>query len=196
MNDGQTDAALEQYKSIVDADPSDAQTYMRIAEIDRRNGKFDQAMDALKKASAVVPDSLEVQYNIAVVDEAQGKYDDAITILNSAAAEDRARRSRLHGCRQEQSRRCSWSGWGRSIAKPTRISSRSIPSARCWTWATRTPFAAIRRSSKPIATTSSGSWPPTSPRKQPRSFPTTAICRWWRRRSRPTWATPGRPSSG
>ena len=33
MNDGQTEAALEQYKAIVDADPSDAQTYMRIAEI-------------------------------------------------------------------------------------------------------------------------------------------------------------------
>lgn len=82
MNDGQTDAALEQYKTIVDADPSDAQTYMLIAEIDRRDGKFDQAMEALKKASAVVPDSLEVQYNIAVVDEAQGKYDDAITVLN------------------------------------------------------------------------------------------------------------------
>ncbi|MGB8769805.1 MAG: tetratricopeptide repeat protein [Candidatus Korobacteraceae bacterium] len=82
MNDGQTDAALEQYKVIADADPSDAQTYMHIAEIDRRNGKFDQALEALKKASAVVPDSLEVQYNIAVVDEAQGKYEDAIQILN------------------------------------------------------------------------------------------------------------------
>jgi len=82
MNDGQTDAALEEYKAIVDADPSDAQTYMRIAEIDRRSGKFDQAMDALKKANAVVPDSIEVQYNIAVIDEAQGKYDDAIQILN------------------------------------------------------------------------------------------------------------------
>jgi tetratricopeptide (TPR) repeat protein len=82
MNDGQTDAALEQYKAIVDADPSDAQTYMRIAEIDRRNGKFDQAMDALKKANAVVPDSIEVQYNIAVIDEAQGKYDESLQILN------------------------------------------------------------------------------------------------------------------
>jgi tetratricopeptide (TPR) repeat protein len=82
MNDGQTEAALEQYKVIADADPSDPQTYMRIAEINRRNGKFDQAMDALKKANSVVPDSLEVQYNIAIIDEAQGKYDDAITILN------------------------------------------------------------------------------------------------------------------
>ncbi|MGB7553344.1 MAG: tetratricopeptide repeat protein [Candidatus Korobacteraceae bacterium] len=81
MNDGQTDAALEQYKVIADADPSDAQTYMHIAEIDRRNGQFDQALEALKKASAVVPDSLEVQYNIALIDEAQGKYEDAIQIL-------------------------------------------------------------------------------------------------------------------
>jgi tetratricopeptide (TPR) repeat protein len=54
---------------------------MRIAEIERRNGKFDQAMDSLKKATAIVPDSLEVQYNIAVIDEAQGKYDDAVPIL-------------------------------------------------------------------------------------------------------------------
>ncbi len=81
MNDGQTDAALEQYKVIADADPSDAQTYMHIAEINRRNGQFDQALEALKKAGAVVPDSLEVQYNIALIDEAQGKYEDAIQIL-------------------------------------------------------------------------------------------------------------------
>ena len=86
MNDNQTDAALEQWKVIADADPSDAQTYLHIAEIDRRNGKFDQALDALKKANAVVPDSLEVQYNIAVVDEAQGKYDEAIQILEQLLA--------------------------------------------------------------------------------------------------------------
>ena len=68
---------------IADSDPSDAQTYMRIAEIYRRNGKYDQASEALKKASAIVPDSLELQYNIAVIDDSQGKYDDAIQILNT-----------------------------------------------------------------------------------------------------------------
>ncbi len=50
MNDGQTDAALEQYKQIVEADPQDPQSYMRMAEIYRRTGRFDQALDALKKA--------------------------------------------------------------------------------------------------------------------------------------------------
>jgi tetratricopeptide (TPR) repeat protein len=83
LNDGQSDAALEQYKVIADSDPSDAQTYMKMAEIYRRNGKYDQAQEALKKASSIVPDSLELQYNIAVIDESQGKYDDAIQILTS-----------------------------------------------------------------------------------------------------------------
>ena len=82
MNDGQPDAALVQYKVIAEADPSDAQTYMRMAEIYRRNGKLDEAHECLKKASAVVPESLELKYNMAVIEEAQGKYDDSIALLN------------------------------------------------------------------------------------------------------------------
>ena len=82
LNDGQTDAALAQYKVIVDADSSDAQTYMRMAEIYRRGGRYDEAMDGLKKANTIVPESLEVKFNMAVIDQAQGRYDDAIVILN------------------------------------------------------------------------------------------------------------------
>jgi tetratricopeptide (TPR) repeat protein len=82
LNDNQPDAALVQYKVIAEADPSDAQTYMRMAEIYRRNGKLDEAQECLKKASAVVPDSLELKYNLAVIEDAQGKYDEAITLLN------------------------------------------------------------------------------------------------------------------
>ena len=82
LNDGQTDAALVQFKVIVDADPSDAQTYIRMAEIYRRSARYDEASDCLKKASALVPESVEVKFNIAVIDQAQGKYDDAIAILN------------------------------------------------------------------------------------------------------------------
>src|SRR5271165_1513202 len=39
MNDGQLDAALEQYKVIVDSNPEDAQSYVRISEIYRRQSK-------------------------------------------------------------------------------------------------------------------------------------------------------------
>jgi tetratricopeptide (TPR) repeat protein len=81
LNDGQTDAALEQFKVIADANPEDAQTYLRIAEIYRREGKYDQAIENLKKADTMVPDSLEVPYNLAAVYQAQGRYDDAVKLL-------------------------------------------------------------------------------------------------------------------
>jgi tetratricopeptide (TPR) repeat protein len=81
MNDGQTDAALEQYKVIAEANPEDAQTYVRMAEIYRKNGQFDLALDNLKKAESMVQDSVEVSYNIAAVYQAQGRYDDAAQVL-------------------------------------------------------------------------------------------------------------------
>src|SRR3989442_12593942 len=81
MNDGQSEAALEQYKVIADANPEDAQTYVRIAEIYRRSGKFDLALENLKKAQSMVPDSIDVPYNLARVYQAQVRYDDAAQIL-------------------------------------------------------------------------------------------------------------------
>jgi tetratricopeptide (TPR) repeat protein len=81
LNDGQADAALEQYKVIADANPEDAQTYVRIAEIYRKQGKFEVALDNLKKAESMVQDSVEVPYNIAAIYQAQGRYDEAIPIM-------------------------------------------------------------------------------------------------------------------
>ena len=81
LNDGQTDAALEQYKVIADSNPEDAQTYLRIAEIYRKQGKFDLALDNLKKAESMVQDSVEVPYNMAAVYQAQGRYDEAIQVM-------------------------------------------------------------------------------------------------------------------
>jgi len=81
LNDGQADAALEQYKVIADANPEDAQTYVRIAEIYRKEGKYDLALDDLKRAESMVQDSIEVPYNIAAIYQAQGRYDEAIPIM-------------------------------------------------------------------------------------------------------------------
>ncbi len=81
MNDGQTDAALEQFKAIADANPEDAQTYLRMAELYRRAGKFDLALETLKKAEAIVQDSLEVPYSKALILEAQGRFEEAAQIL-------------------------------------------------------------------------------------------------------------------
>lgn len=81
LNDGQTDAALDQYKVIADANPEDAQTYVRIAEIYRKQGKFDTALEQLKKAETMVQDSIEVPYNIAAIYQAQGRFDEAAQVL-------------------------------------------------------------------------------------------------------------------
>jgi len=81
LNDGQTDAALEQYKVIADANPEDAQTYVRIAEIYQKQGKYDAALENLKKSESMVQDSVEVPYRIAAIYQAQGRYDEAIPIM-------------------------------------------------------------------------------------------------------------------
>src|SRR5215469_13152365 len=81
LNDGQLDAALEQYKVIADSNPEDAQTYVRMAEIYRRQGKFDEALESLKRAETLVPETMDVPYSMAAVYQAEGRYDDAIKIL-------------------------------------------------------------------------------------------------------------------
>lgn len=85
-NDNQIDAALDEYRTIQDADPQDPTAALRVAEIYRRQGKFDLAMDNLKKAGALVQDSLEIPYNEALILEAQGKYEEAAAVLQKLVA--------------------------------------------------------------------------------------------------------------
>lgn len=82
QNDGQDQAALDQYKIIAASNPEDAQTYARMGEIYRKQGKYDLALSNLEKAQSMVPDLEEVSYDIATVYEIQGRYDDAAKILN------------------------------------------------------------------------------------------------------------------
>ncbi|MFL6438632.1 MAG: tetratricopeptide repeat protein [Terriglobales bacterium] len=81
LGDNQIEAALAQYKQVADSDPQDAQAYLRMSEIYRRQGKYTEAMATLKKADSLVQDSLEVPYNEALIDEAEGKFDEAIQLL-------------------------------------------------------------------------------------------------------------------
>ena len=50
LNDGQIDAALDQYKVIADANPEDAQTYLRISEIYRRQGQVRSSSRQFEKS--------------------------------------------------------------------------------------------------------------------------------------------------
>ena len=81
LNDNQIDASLKHFESIAASDPQDAQTYLRISEIQRRQGHYDQALTTLKKAKSLASDSLEVSFNEALIDDCLGRYDEATQIL-------------------------------------------------------------------------------------------------------------------
>ena len=83
LNDGQTAKALQQYQVIADANPEDARTYVRIAEIYRRQGKLDQALQSLKKAQSMVKESDQISYAMAEIYQTQGRYDEAIQQLQT-----------------------------------------------------------------------------------------------------------------
>ena len=83
LNDGQTAKALQQFQVIADANPEDARTYIRIAEIYRRQGKLDQALQSLKKAQSMVKESDQISYGIAEIYQTQGRYDEAAQQLQA-----------------------------------------------------------------------------------------------------------------
>jgi tetratricopeptide (TPR) repeat protein len=81
LNDNQLSPALKHFETISTADPQDAQTYLRIAEIERRQGHYEQALTTLKKAKALASDSLEIGFNEALIDDSLGHYDEAAQAL-------------------------------------------------------------------------------------------------------------------
>ena len=81
LNDNQLGPALKHFDAISTADPQDAQTYLRIAEIQRRQGHYEQALTTLKKAKALASDSLEIGFNEALIDDSLGHYDEAAQTL-------------------------------------------------------------------------------------------------------------------
>ncbi|WP_251106525.1 tetratricopeptide repeat protein [Alloacidobacterium dinghuense] len=81
LTEGQEDAALKSFKDVAAGDTSDPQSLLRIAEIERRQGKYDDALATLKKAKDLVSDSLEINFNEALTYDALGQYDQATQIL-------------------------------------------------------------------------------------------------------------------
>jgi tetratricopeptide (TPR) repeat protein len=84
--DGKVDAAGKVYQDLVQADPQDAQSLIRAADIQRREGHYDEALATLKKAKAIVSDNPELSYNEALTYDALGRYDDATSTLKTILA--------------------------------------------------------------------------------------------------------------
>lgn len=86
LADGQIDEAHKIFEQIVAAEPQDAQSQIRLSEIERRQGHYQQALDTLNKAKALVQDSTELSYNEALIYDSLGRYNDALTVLKQLLA--------------------------------------------------------------------------------------------------------------
>ena len=86
LADGQLDESLKIFNEIIAAEPQDAQSQIRISEIQRRQGHYEEALGTLEKAKPLVQDSLELSYNEALIYDTLGRYDDAIRVLNTLVA--------------------------------------------------------------------------------------------------------------
>lgn len=87
LNNGQEDAALKSFKDVAAGDSSDPQALLRIAEIERKQGKYEDALTTLKKAKDLVSDSLEINFNEALTYDALGQYDQAAQILEKLVSD-------------------------------------------------------------------------------------------------------------
>ncbi len=77
LNSDKLEDALKVYQAIVAAEPQDSQSYIKISEIQRRQGHYDLALETLKKAKTLVPDNEELIFNEAMLYDALGRYADA-----------------------------------------------------------------------------------------------------------------------
>ncbi|HEY0163200.1 MAG TPA: tetratricopeptide repeat protein [Edaphobacter sp.] len=83
LRDGQLDEASKVFNDIVTAEPQDAQSLIKIADIQRQQGHYDDALATLEKAKPLAQDSVELAYNEALVYDTLGRYDDAIRSLKT-----------------------------------------------------------------------------------------------------------------
>ena len=82
----QYDAALKMYQDLVDSDPHDAKSQLRVAYIYRQQHNYAKAEVAEAKAREMAPDDIEVAFDGVSLLEAEGKLPEAIKALNDLLA--------------------------------------------------------------------------------------------------------------
>jgi tetratricopeptide (TPR) repeat protein len=97
---GNTPAARTEFAKILKADPDDGSTYLRLAQLDRQEGRFDEARKELERARTLpqpgdtkIQYDMKIQYEQALLEDAAGNQDKAIALLqglvkSSEQAED------------------------------------------------------------------------------------------------------------
>ena len=81
MGGGKMAEARTELQKVLQAEPDDGATNLRLGQLDRQEGRFEQARQELERARSLMPDSLEVPYQLALLEDLQGNEDKAIQIL-------------------------------------------------------------------------------------------------------------------
>ncbi|HWE84736.1 MAG TPA: tetratricopeptide repeat protein [Terracidiphilus sp.] len=83
LNDEQYDAALKTFRALEQADSEDAGPLVKIAEIERRQGKFEDALATIRKARKKDPENLESGYQEGMLLDILGRYDEATAVYQA-----------------------------------------------------------------------------------------------------------------
>jgi len=75
------DGALKMYQELVEGEPNDAGSYLRMSQVYREKHDFENARKMSEKAKAIEPGNLEVRFNEVGILEAEGKSSEAIRLL-------------------------------------------------------------------------------------------------------------------
>jgi tetratricopeptide (TPR) repeat protein len=86
---GELDQAREQYELLLEAEPREAEYYLRLSQIHREKRRFSEAWESLKQAQDLDPASLEIKYNAVMLYEAERRYDEAARALEAILEETR-----------------------------------------------------------------------------------------------------------
>ena len=159
--------------TLVAADPTDAQSEIRISEIQRRQGHYDEALATLEKAKSQVQDSLELSYNEALIYDALGKYDQATGVLTGILDCVVASRRQVLRAGEAEPRDLPGPAWHHRPRREQDGGGRGGVQADCRPWAAITRSAATMARSTPIATRTSGRTQPPPPPKPRRRCPRT-----------------------
>ena len=77
------------YQSLVEAEPNDAQSYLRLSQIYREMRDFNKAREAADKARAIEPNDIEIRYNDVAILESEGKTLDALKTMQDILSSTR-----------------------------------------------------------------------------------------------------------
>jgi len=77
----QWDEALGVYQDMINDDPDDATSYLRMSQIYRERHDFAKAREAGDKAKAIEPNSVEIRYNEVSILEAEDRVPEAAKLL-------------------------------------------------------------------------------------------------------------------